>query len=254
MENRLLRKLFWGGLIVLIGICYLLFNIGVLPVAWKPIVLSWEMLLIVLGCGWIVARHYFWGAAVAAVGAISLLPQLSVVMGFKYSEEMFNAILWPVIIILVGILVISHSFFPHHHHCHHHHHHNKHWDDFMDMHQQYNHETYGADGRIKYDYVLNGTEEIFLGTEFRGGEINTVLGGVKLDLRRTSLAEGDVVLNLKGVCGGVTLFIPKDWPVELHTHSVLSGFEDKRGTNGVYVDRKLIIIVDTVLSGGEIRC
>jgi predicted membrane protein len=253
MRNRIFRKLLWGGIIVLAGICYLLFNIGVLPIAWKSIVLSWEALLIVLGFVWIITRRYFWGSVVLAVGVISLLPQLSVLMGFKYSEQLYNAILWPVVVILVGILVMSHSLVHHHHNNHYYRHHPKYWREFKDRHQF--HETdCGTDGRVKYDYVLNGIDEVFLGPVFKGGEINVVLGGVKLDLRRSSLPEGDVILKISAVCGGINLFIPQDWPVEIDSQSLLSGFEDKRGTNGTYVDRKLIIVVDFIMSGGEIKC
>jgi len=245
MRNRILRKLFWGGVIVLIGVCYLLFNIGILPLAWKPIVLSWQALLVLLGCAGIIHRHYFWGFVAVPIGIFYLLPQLSVVMEFNYSEEIFNNILWPVVIILIGILVMSHSIV--------HHRHTKYWKEFKEKHQ-FRETDYGTDGKIKYDYILNGIDEIFLGPIFRGGEINVVLGGIKLDLRRSSLPEGDVVLKMSAVCGGINLLIPQDWPVEIHSQSLLSGFEDKRGTNGIYVDRKLIIILNSILSGGEIKC
>ncbi len=46
MGKRISGKLLVGGLIIIAGVLALLFNIGVLPLAWKSIVLSWQMLLI----------------------------------------------------------------------------------------------------------------------------------------------------------------------------------------------------------------
>ena len=101
---------------------------------------------------------------------------------------------------------------------------------------------------------MNGVDEIFLGPVFRGGEINAIMGGVKLELRKTTLPEGETLLKIDSIFSGVSLLIPEDWPVEIRTESLLGTFADNRPSNGQYVDRKLIIDANLILSGGEIKC
>jgi predicted membrane protein len=101
---------------------------------------------------------------------------------------------------------------------------------------------------------MNGIDEIFLEPVFRGGEINNVMGGMKLDLRKTTLPEGVTTLEVDVICGGVDIIVPEDWYVEVVVDSFLGGFEDKRAGNGTFADRKLIIKVNAILGGGDIRC
>ncbi len=245
MKNRMSHRLFWGGLVIWAGVFYLLFNIGILPIVWKPIVFSWPAFLVVLGVAWFTTQRYFWGLIATAIGVISLLPRLSEVMGFDYSRTMLSSILWPLVIIAIGVLIISHSF-THHRFC-------AHWK----RHDFQRHTTTGKtdqDGKIDYNYIFSGLDEIFLKPVFRGGEINAICGGVKLDLRRTSLPEGDTILEINTICGGVDLWVPRDWTVEVHQQSLLGGFSDRRDVDSQTTDRKLIIDASLIMGGGEIRC
>jgi len=242
MEKRNCSGLLWGGLVVLAGSIYLLFNIGVLPIVWKPVFLSWQMLLITIGILQLMHRHYFGAVLFSAVGIIFLLPQLSALLGFSYSASLLHAIIWPSVIILLGVLMMTNPFIRHdNRHC---------WKG----HKQQCSRKLNENGQIDYNLVMTGVEEIFLGPVFRGGAINTIMGGLKLDLRKTTLPEGETVLKLDSICGGVTLLIPEDWPVEIRIESIAGGFADNRVSNGTYVDRKLVIIANFVLGGGEIRC
>lgn len=242
MEKNNFSRLLWGGLVVLAGSIYLLFNIGILPVAWKPVFLSWQMLLITIGILQLTHRHYFGAVLFSAVGIIFLLPQLSVLLGFSYSPSMLHAIIWPSVIILLGVLMMTRPFI--------HRDNDQHWK----CHKQQCSRKVNDNGQIDYNLVMNGVEEIFLGPVFRGGAINTIMGGLKLDLRKTTLPEGETVLKLDSICGGVTLLIPEEWPVEIRIESIAGGFADNRVSNGTYVDRRLVIIANFVLGGGEIRC
>ncbi|MFA6813846.1 MAG: LiaF domain-containing protein [Bacteroidaceae bacterium] len=246
MENRTFGKYFFGGLVILAGVLYLLFNIGALPITWKPIIFSWQALLVLIGCTRLVNGHYFWGLLISAIGIIYLLPELSVVMGFYYSKAMFDSLFWPIVIILFGVFIISHSLT--------HNKYQKRWKSCNYKYRyKYNSKT-NEDGRIEYNSLMTGIDEIFLMPVFRGGEINAIMGGVKLDLRRTSLPEGDTVLELNSICGGIVLFVPEDWTVEIRTQSFLGNFSDKREAKVRSADRKLIIVADSIMGGGEIKC
>lgn len=238
MERNGFRSVITGAVIVLIGIVYLLFNLGILPPEWKGIIISWQGLLVLLGVIGICKGNYVGGTILAAVGVCFLLPDLSAVMGFFYSVATLHSIMWPAIIILVGLLIMSHR---------HHHHH-----DFKCCHRT-RYSSGSKDGKVDYNLVMNGIDDVFLDPVFRGGEINTIMGGVKLDLRRTSLPEGNTELKISSICGGVTLLLPLDWNVELHNDSILGGFADHRHSQEVATDRRLIINASFILGGGSIE-
>jgi predicted membrane protein len=241
MERNGLRSIVTGSIIVVVGIVYLLFNMGILPIEWKSTVISWQSLLILLGIIGICRRGYVGGILFILVGAFFLLPNLSALLGLSYSAAALHSMTWPALIIIVGLLIM---FRRHHHHyrynCDHHHH------SFRDH-------TESKDGKVDYNLMMNGIDEVFLEPVFRGGDINTIMGGAKLDLRRTSLPEGDTVLKISSICGGVTLLLPLDWNVEIHNDAILGGFADHRRGNGQYVDRRLIIEASFIFGGGSIE-
>ena len=242
MERNGLRSIVTGTIIVVVGIVYLLFNMGILPVEWKNTVISWQSLLILLGIIGICRRGYVGGILFIIVGAFSLLPNLSVLLGFSYSAVALHSMTWPALIITVGLLIIFHRHHHHHYHYHCNHHHNS-----------LNNHTDSKGGKVDYNLMMNGIDEVFLEPVFRGGDINTIMGGAKLDLRRTSLPEGDTVLKISSICGGVTLLLPLDWNVEIHNNAILGGFADHRRGNGQYVDRRLIIEASFIFGGGSIE-
>ncbi|MCI1742360.1 MAG: cell wall-active antibiotics response protein [Prevotella sp.] len=246
MRKNGLKGLFWGILVILIGVLYLLFNFGVLPIEWKPVILSWQMLLIVIGITQFYYHHYSLGIATFLFGVFFLFPKFAPLVGLPYSAATFHNVFWPVVIIFVGLLMITH------HNCH------------KCTHRQYMSGCHGSsmshshkdkgDGRIDYHLIMNGIDEIFLEPVFRGGEIQTVMGGIKLDLRKTTLPEGETTLEINAICGGADIIVPEDWHIEVVTDSFLGAFEDKRIGNGTYIDRKLVIKANMILGGGSIRC
>lgn len=235
MEKNKLHCFLFGGLLVVIGFVYLLFNIGVLPQGWSGVILSWQMLLVLLGIGGMVHRHFFWGILLLVIGVYFSLPELSVLLGFQYDPVMLKKIIWPLAIIFVGVSVIFN------YSC------------------RFGHKVMltttqkKKDGSVEYNFILNGREEIFLDPVFNGGEINCVLGGMEFDLRKTTLPLGDTVLKLSSVLGGVTLHVPDSWNVKIENESFLGEFVDNRSANGSDPDRRLIIKASQVLGGGCIR-
>lgn len=239
MGKRSFRVPIFGIIVILAGFLYLLFNIGALPAIWKPVILSWQTLLIILGLSGLFHRNYFVGFTMAVFGVVFILPKAANAAGFYYSSATMNNIIWPLVIILIGLAIVLHR---NHRCCHKEHtfHHG--------------HKTMIKEGIVDYNLIMNGLDEIYLGPEFKGGEINTVMGGLKLDLRKTALPVGDTTLKINSVMGGVTLLISEDWPVEIHDRSLLGNFSDKRPSNGSYVDRRLIIEADLLMGGGVIEC
>ena len=238
MERNHSKNFLLGIVFIAVGIVYLLSNLGLFPEAWKNIIISWQSLIILWSAIAIYKHHYVSGLVLALIGICFLLPELSSVLEFSYSEATLGAISWPIIIIAIGLFIIFHR----------HNHHKFHHDNY-----RIKSNVGSKDGKIDYNLVMNGIDEIFLEPVFRGGEISTIMGGAKLDLRRTSLPEGDTILKISSICGGVTLLLPLDWNVKVNSDSILGGFGDHRHTNGVSNDRRLIIEASFILGGGSIE-
>lgn len=228
----------FGIIVILAGLLYLFFNIGILPAIWKPVLFSWQALLVLLGLASLFHKNYFSGFTMTLFGVVFLMPRVADAAGFYYSSATVNNIIWPLVIILIGLAIVLHK--SHRSRSNRIFHHGR--------------KTMMKEGIIDYNLIMNGVDEIYLGPEFKGGEINTIMGGMKLDLRKTALPAGDTTLKISSVMGGVTLLIPEDWPVEIHDGSFLGNFTDKRPSNGNYTDRRLIIEADLLMGGGVIEC
>lgn len=82
------------------------------------------------------------------------------------------------------------------------------------------------DSVIEVTAILGGYVRRVSSQRFRGGDINVIMAGCEIDLRQASI-EGEAVLNVFALCGGVTIKIPPDWSVVLQGTPILGGFEEK---------------------------
>jgi len=111
-------------------------------------------------------------------------------------------------------------------------------------------------GRIDRNCVFGGSKEKWDLKNFTGGEVNCVFGGIELDLSEAQLAEGVHHLKLNSVFGGIVLYVPVEWNIEMNRTNVFGAFADNRPKPNFKVDenRMLIIEANAVFGGGEIKC
>jgi predicted membrane protein len=246
------KGLGFGLTLMMIGVLFLGFNFGILPEKLKWIVFSWQMLLIFIGVINLFKRHLVSGVILTTIGTFFIIPRVietypQLFPGFNGD---FTQVYWPLLLIVAGILIILGKIFgpkwgyewanKQYHHHHHHDHYSK-WEN-------------RGDNTFSKNSVFGAGEHIVLDPVFKGGELNAVFGGITLDLRKTTLAEGDTVIDINAVFGGVTILVPETWLVEMHLDAVFGGFEDKRyRVDDVDTSRKLIITGSCVFGGGELR-
>jgi predicted membrane protein len=99
--------------------------------------------------------------------------------------------------------------------------------------------------------ILGGFERRISTPTFRGGEVTAIMGGCALDMRDSSI-EGEAVLNVFAVFGGITIKCPPDWTVILHGTPIMGGFEEKtaRPPND---SKRLIVKGYAIMGGVEVR-
>jgi predicted membrane protein len=236
-------------LLIAFGILLLGFNTGHLPSEWKSFLLSWPMLLLVIGLLNVCRCNLVFGIIVAAIGKFFLFPRAAGIYPDDRIYEQFTSTYWPVLIIIFGVLIfLSVIMTPRRFLCRHYKGNRK--DSFTE-----NTGNIGnQDGKINYQQTFSGTEQVILDPIFKGGNIETTFGGIDLDLRRTSLAEGDTFLNIKTTFGGVVIKVPDSWEIEIHSNAFAGGVNDSRVKNNDRdKSRKLVIIAKCTFGGVEIK-
>src|SRR5450830_439274 len=116
------------------------------------------------------------------------------------------------------------------------------------------HEGAGApdeDSIIEVTAILGGFVRRVSSQRFRGGYINVIMAGCEIDLRQASI-EGEAVLNVFAVCGGITIKVPPDWSVILQGTPILGGFEEKTIVPANQ-DKRLYVVGYAIMGGLEVR-
>ncbi|MEI8007384.1 MAG: DUF5668 domain-containing protein [Bacteroidota bacterium] len=232
------KKGMLGIIVILAGLALLLFNTGFVPDYLRHIIISWPMLLVAIGVVSLMgAENRMPGMILVVVGGFFLIPRIFI-LDFNFSH-----LFWPLILICLGVLILFRRF-PH----------PKEWSR-RKMASAPDTGPASDQGVIYEDHIFSGTEKRIINKEFKGGRINVLFGGIKLDLTQASLAEGTNDLEVNVIFGGATIIVPCEWKIVLKNTSVFGGFSDKRFCLKEASDpsRVLVIRASAVFGGGEIK-
>lgn len=105
----------------------------------------------------------------------------------------------------------------------------------------------GSDSVVDVTAILGAFERRITTQDFRGGEITAIMGGCDLDMRDASI-NGEAVLNVFAVFGGISIKVPRDWTVILHGTPLMGGFEEK--TSPPPEGAKRLIVKGYAIMGG----
>jgi predicted membrane protein len=192
----------FGTIVILVGLGFLLDNMGIVDFRefWK----FWPVLLIAYGASRILACRavtgVIWGGAVALIGALLLLDNLDILF-FRFDY------IWPLIIIAFGLSLLARA---------------------IDRKRYIAEAAAGSNESVlNIVTVFGGSNRVIDNKDFRGGEIVSVFGGVRLDLRRAAITLDRVVLDISAVFGGVEIRVPENWAVSTKGIGIFGGFDDK---------------------------
>jgi predicted membrane protein len=235
--------------LILLGGVFLFLNLGIIPEMYRPLLISWKTLLIVIGL-WIliIKKEYAGGVVLIAIGTFFLYPTLcSIFPEYFVSLDIDIRTFWPVILIVIGIMLVVGWSFP------------RRKSEYSEY-KKHKWETDTGCGYEQFtDYIdknvmFGSCEQVILSSSFQGGEANVMFGELVIDLRKAKLAEGEYILQLNAMFGSIVLFLPSEWYVEARTNTFLGSFDDKRRQIEI-TDRtsRLIIKGSAMFGSGEIR-
>jgi len=183
--------LFSGGIIAIVGLIFLLDNMGFHVVS--QLFRFWPLILIVFGIWNLTCQSgRVFGGVLTIVGVLFLLDTLGIAR-FSFGE------IWPMIIIGVGVLVM--------------------WSSLQARRAptMFGKSRGAPEGdprtTLNEMAIFGGVERRITSPDFRGGIVNAVFGGVELDLRDAKMVEDQATLEINAVFGGVEIRVPDDWQV-----------------------------------------
>lgn len=232
-RHRAAGSYFTASLFIIAGLLLLGKNFNFIDAQMFSALISWQMLLIALGLFSMINKHFGGGAILIAVGFYFLLPKLG---WLSIDPQPFFL---PAIFIIVGILLIIKVNRV------------KTWRKTVETDNQYT----SADGVIHSDCHFGSVQQTVMDEVFKGGTIENKFGGTIIDLRRTTLPEGETVLFIECNFGGIEIHIPSHWNIRTEIHPFIGGVEDSRYMAGIIVDttRTLVIKGNVSIGGVEIK-
>jgi predicted membrane protein len=201
----------FGLLLIGGGLLFLLRNLGI--VYFDNVGQFWPVILIVIGGSKLVSprgvHEVTTGLIMGGIGTLFLLRNL----GFLYGNVW--GYIWPAFFIAVGISMLMRNVYG------------PSWrgaairtEPMGDM--------GGTDANSIYaDVVFGGIERKIVSQAFEGGKVSVVFGGAKIDLRGAGMQKPEIVLHADAAFGGVEIWAPDTWQVDVRGAGVFGGYEDR---------------------------
>ena len=228
-----------GGIIIFVaGAAYLAKEMGVALPEW---LFTWQMFLIVLGL-FVGVKHSFrnfgW-IVLVGVGAAFMLEE--------YVPDMHVKVyLWPILIMALGLKMI---FRPHGRY-------NRRWERHMYGRRGGRFSAFGneksssSEDTVEIDLVFSGFRKNIISKDFKGGTISCVFGGGELNLSQADI-NGEAILEVNQVFGGVKIIVPANWEVKTDKTSAVCGdISDKRHNQTETNSNKILVVKGSVVFGG----
>ncbi len=239
-------KITTGIFVVVFGVLYLLHETGVKLPTWTftpgPFIIAFGLIVLVKQ-----KFKSFFGYILLMVGKLLIWKEI-------YPEAVNMNIVWPVLVILLGLFILLKSkprhgfgrgnrferrreFWKRHHH--------HYYEGMEDL------ENISQDDFIDAVSIFGGVKKNVVSKNFRGADIVTIFGGNEINLSQADF-NNQIVMDVTNLFGGTTLTIPNNWQVKAEVVSIFGGIEDKRPITETNKDNpeKVVILRGTCMFGG----
>lgn len=226
-------RLVFGAIILLLGILFLLENLGILYVQrlwqfWPAILIAMGVARLIDGRDW---HRKSWGATVAGMGVIFLANSLG------YLPWRAWDLLWPALLIFWGIVILARGLgkqIP--------------WTAGSFVHDV----STSSEDTLHALAIFGGINRRVQSQNFQGGEAVAIFGGIELDLRGAATTRDEIDIEANAIFGGIEMIVPDTWDVTVRGAGILGGYEDKthRVPNPEGLKRPRLIIRGGAVFGG----
>lgn len=228
MQRHSSGRIFWGLMLILLGVLFLLDQMGQLDFG-NLISRWWPLILVAAGLWQLISsdfRELAGGLFLIALGVIFQLAKLEILGRSAWHY------IWPALIIGLGLWVLLGAF-------------------------RRSSAARFSDSRedvLDAFAIFAGLNRRIESQNFRGGRATALMGGIELDLTGARLAEPRVGLELTAILGGIDLRVPRHIQVELQGNPVLGGIENKHSyAPGSGTEQVLDLKATAILGGIDIK-
>lgn len=217
--------LVFGLLIIAVGVLFTLENLGLADADqyWR----WWPMALILVGLAKIWQARGGRGNPVAGVffllvGSWFQLHTLGLI-----NRDLWN--FWPLLLVFIGAMIV-----------------------YQGIRGRQVRAAAQADDVLSGVAILGGWKRNTSSKAFRGGELTAVMGGCEIDLRHAEI-NGEAVIEIFAMWGGVEIRVPEDWTVINRVTPVMGGVEDGTRPPHTPTPHRLTIRGLVIMGGIEIK-
>jgi len=188
-----------GVILVIIGTIILLDHMGIFPayLIWR----LWPAILIVVG----LVRYVECPSSRAFSVMLIFIGTAFLLGNFGYLRISW-AEMWPLVLIAAGIAMI--------------------WGR-MSIPRLPATAKGGDPNMVTASAVFGGVQRRISTSNFKGGTVSGIFGGVELDFRSADIEGEEAVLYVEAIFGGLELVVPERWMVIYEGQSMFAGFNDE---------------------------
>jgi predicted membrane protein len=221
-------SMFWAILLTSAGVLFLFRNFGLFDFRLPSNLISWRLIPLIIGI-----NSFFRGETVKGIIGTSIAVVFYTPDFLSPAQLQVYKNLWPLLLIVGGGLIYYNHFYA---------------DKTPADTDTGEVATYD---RLTESYVMGGSNTKINSKDFKGGQINCIMGGAQIDLVEADLQK-NTVIDLFVLMGGIELHLPKEWNVKLDVFPLMGGIEDQisKFPTAVVDETKRITIKGNVIMGG----
>ncbi len=212
-------RLLLGAVLITLGVLYLLDQNDVID-AGKVIGDWWPLIFVAAGFLYLSfsPRHVLVPAVLIVLGLALLAGSLDFV------PDWLRTAFWPAVLVAIGLWVIfgRAAGVP----------------------------SVAAGDRVNSIVAFFGRDIVNDSQQFRGGSVLNLFGGTQIDLRKAHPAAGGAAMDLLVGFGGVDIWVPEGWRVDVKGLPLFGGWSNKTRKDAVHADSPLLSVEALVAFGG----
>lgn len=194
-------NILWGIVFVVLGLIFGLNAIGITHIS--VFFNGWWTLFIIIPAliGVIKESNNVWNYIWLAIGIVLLLSAQGIL-----DLSRIGKLIFPAILVAIGLSFI--------------------FKDTVGTKINEKVKELNKENKEEYYATFSGQKLNFSGEEFKGASLNSIFGGIDLDLRGTTITQ-DQIVNATAVFGGINIIAPGNVNIKVVSNSIFGGVDNK---------------------------
>ena len=222
---RLTPHLMFGLMIILVGVAFTLDNLNIAHA--EDYLRYWPAGLIAIGLAKLWQDRQDQGSPIGGV-IFTLIGSWMLLDALDYIDISLIDF-WPLLLVFVGTVIV--------------------WQGVRGRRQRLG---ASANDTINAVAILSGVNRGSNSSSFKGGELTAFMGGCEVDLRNAAI-NGDAVIDVFAMWGGIEIRVPESWTVIGKVTPLMGGFEDHTRAPQAATAHRLTVRGMVIMGGVEIK-